>query len=326
MVTTLWRRSWDAWDRFWFAPESTSTLALLRIAFGALMVAWTLSLFPDLTALYSEVGVVPEQPRWQTPITLLAWWDSPIGVAVLWAVMLSASVCLALGYQTRLAAIVVFVALLSFERRNPDALNGGDVLLRLVAFYFILAPAGAALSIDRWRAGGTPWDFPRRAPWALRLIQLQLSFMYLASVFWKLQGEEWVDGTAFGYIARLTDLQRLVVPDFLSDQLILVNLATYGTLAVEFALAVLVWNRRARPWVLVAGVALHLGIEITMTLGFFSMVVFVTYLAFVPPDTAERWVGVARRRLTKGALRQEPVAEPVNAAVREDGARPTPAG
>lgn len=48
------------------------------------------------------------------------------------------------------------------------------------------------------------------------------------------------------------------------------NLATYGTLALELGLAVLIWIRRARPWVLLAGVAFHLLIEITMRVGFFA--------------------------------------------------------
>ena len=80
---------------------------------------------------------------------------------------------------------------------------------------------------------------------------------------------------------------------------------TYGTLAVEFSLGVLIWNRRLRPYVLVAGIGLHLSIDLTMRIGFFSWAVFVAYLAFVPPDRAEQvvaWVRsrqVDRRRLAR---------------------------
>lgn len=286
------------WDSFWFTPESTATLTLLRIAFGVVMIAWTLSLTPDLTAFYSEVGLVPEQPRWVTPITLLGFWDTPLAVTALWLVMLVASICMVLGFQARLAAVVVFVALLSFHRRSPDTINAGDTLLRLLALYLALAPSGAALSVDRWRRNRDAfWRFPMRSRWPLRLIQVQVSILYLASVLFKVMSDEWMDGTAYGLIVRVTDVQRLPVPDVVTDQLLLVNLVTFGTLAVELALAVLIWNRRALPWVLAAGVALHLGIELTMTLGFFSIAVLVSYVAFIPPERAEVFIMAVARRV-----------------------------
>lgn len=289
-----------AWNQFWFAPQSTSTLALVRIAYGILMVGWTVSVLPDIATWYSSEGVAPTQTSDRTPLTLLGWWDSPAVVAVLWAVLLLAAVCLTLGARTRVAALVLLVALISLHRRNPDTNNGGDVVLRVLAFYMVLAPAGAAFSLDRWRRHRDAfWESPRRAPWALRLIQVQVSVLYLASVFYKVQGDTWSDGTAYGYIAQLTDVQRLPVPGFVLDSMILVNLLTYGTLAVELALAVLVWNRKALPWVMAVGVALHLGIEITMTLGFFALGVFVSYISFLPPDVGDRAISWIRRQVVR---------------------------
>ena len=52
----------EAWRRFWFAPEPAYPLGLVRIAFGALTVAWTVSLLPDLNSLFGEQGVMPNQP------------------------------------------------------------------------------------------------------------------------------------------------------------------------------------------------------------------------------------------------------------------------
>src|SRR4051794_22910571 len=45
-----------AWDRFWFKPQSTSTLALVRIAFGALCTLWTLNLLRDVDAFFGARG------------------------------------------------------------------------------------------------------------------------------------------------------------------------------------------------------------------------------------------------------------------------------
>ena len=56
---------------------------------------------------------------------------------------------------------------------------------------------------------------------------------------------------------------------------------------MELAIAVLVWNRRLRFWVLGAGVLMHLAMMINLNIGFLSLAMFVLYLAFVPPDIVE---------------------------------------
>jgi hypothetical protein len=179
----------------------------------------------------------------------------------------------------------VFVAFVSLSKRNPFVGNSGDGLIRVLALYLMLAPAAAGLR-----------DFPRRAPWALRLIQVQISLLYLATVWAKLRGSTWPDGTAVGYAFRIEDLTRFPLPD-LGQWLALTNALTWAALAIELSIGVLVWNRRLRPWVLLAGVCLHLGIEYRLRVGFFSWAVLVGYLAFVPGEVAERLLGGLDARL-----------------------------
>ncbi|UUO02741.1 hypothetical protein M4D79_05220 [Mycolicibacterium novocastrense] len=69
---------------------------------------------------------------------------------------------------------------------------------------------------------------------------------------------------------------------------ILVNLIAWGTLLIELALAILVWSRRWRYWVLAAGVVMHLTIMVNLNVAFFSVAMFVLYLAFIPGETIER--------------------------------------
>ena len=126
-------------------------------------------------------------------------------------------------------------------------------------------------------------------------MQCQLSLIYLATVCVKLSGTTWPDGTAVSYALRLWDMLLLPVPDFVTTNALLMNVATWGTLVVESAIPILVWNRRLRPWVVAAGVLLHTGILVTMAVGFFTPAIFVLYIAFIPPDTAERLVDKLRR-------------------------------
>jgi hypothetical protein len=128
-------------------------------------------------------------------------------------------------------------------------------------------------------------------------MQIQLSVLYLASVWTKLSGGTWNDGTAVSFALRLEDLQRFEAPHALATSELAANLLTYGTLAVEASLGVLVWNRTLRPWVLALGVGMHLAIDLTLRVGFFSFAVFVLYIAFVPPETATRAVLAVRDRV-----------------------------
>ena len=292
-----------AWDRFWFAPAPTSTIGLVRIAFGIVMVGWGLALTPDLLTFFSQDGVVPLQPPY-VGWGLLRFFPSDAAVIGVFVAHLVASVCLLLGVVTRLAAAVVFVTLLSLLRRDPFIFNSGDAVLLNISFFLALGPAGESLSIDRLlRARGRFWEFPERAQWPVRLMQVQLSVIYFVSVWAKVRGTTWNDGTAVSYALRLHQLHRFPIPRFLTSEPLIVNLLTYGTLAVELGIAILVWNRRARPWVLAAGAFLHLSIDYSLEVGFFTLAMLTLYLAFLPPETAARLLLALRRWLERSGIR-----------------------
>lgn len=292
-------RATAAWERFWFAPQSTATLALVRIAVGLLALGWGLSLLPDLLAFFGSDGVIATQPDQGKAVWgLLEVFPSDAAVVIAYVILLAASVTLILGFWSRLSALLVFVALLSFARRSPWVLNSGDGLVRIVAFYLVLAPSGAALSLDRLRAHRDRfWEFPERAPWALRLIQIQVSVLYVSTAWQKVRGITWNDGTAVSYSLRIEDLERFPLPGLVTESVIISNLATFGTLAVELAIGVFVWNRVLRPWVLGLGLGLHLGIDYSIRVGFFSYALFAAYVAFVPPARAEAVLLGARDRI-----------------------------
>jgi Vitamin K-dependent gamma-carboxylase len=306
-------RAVAAWERFFFEPQPTSTLALVRIAFGLLILFWGLSFGWDLLDFFGPGANIAEAD-WSTAFRREGVWGlfevlpvTDATVIGLWVALMIAAACLVLGYHSRLAALVVFVAVLSFTRRNPFVFNGGDGLVRILSFYLMLAPSGAALSLDRWRKERDQfWEFPKRAPWALRLMQIQVSVVYLSAVWVKLRGVTWNDGTALSYALRVEDLERFPLPDAMVESLFVSNLLTYGTLAIELAIGILVWNRALRPWVLSAGVALHVGIDLALRVGFFSYAVFVLYLAFLSPERACQGVLALRDRL--GAFRHRAAA------------------
>jgi len=289
-----------SWNGFWFAEAPTSSLALVRIAFGLIVLAWTLSLAPSLFDFFSSNGIVPRQPAGGAPGVwgLLDGAPGDTMVVLVFLALLVGAACLTVGYHTKIASAIVFVGLVSLTRRNPFIFNAGDGLLRVISFYLLLSPAGASLSLDRWRrAPQRFWEFARRPIWPLRLMQIQLSIVYIAAVWEKVRGETWNDGTAVSYALRFSDHARFPVPDLLTSSPLLVNLATYGTLAFELAVGVLVWNRKARPWVMALGVLFHLSTAYSIRVGFLTVAILALYLSFFPADATSARLLALRDRL-----------------------------
>lgn len=308
-----------AWDRFWFTPRPTSTAAVVRVAGALVLLASAVTLGPDVLAFFGPEAIMPRQPAFEDSGLRGVW--SALGrnpsatlVIGLYVVLVVGALCLLVGFHSRLAALAVFVAMVSFTRRTPVVFNSGDALLRNLSFYLLLVPGGAALSVDRWRkvrkarrrgdgeGAGTFWAFPARAVWPLRLMQIQLSVAYLTAVWAKVVGSTWREGTAVVYALQVDFVRRLPLPGVFVESVLLSNILTFGTLATELAIGLLVWSRRARPVILWVGVAFHLALDYAFRVGFFSYAMFVLYLAFIPPETMEAWLSRGRERL---ALRRE---------------------
>jgi uncharacterized membrane protein YphA (DoxX/SURF4 family) len=309
----------EAWNTFWFEPASVAPLVVFRIAFGLIALGWSISLLPELTALFTKQGILPRQPDF-TGNQAGAWgifgsFPGKTVVVLVVVALIIASICLLIGFGSQFAALVLLIGMMSFERRTPFAFNAGDVLLRVIAFYLIFAPTAAGLSLQRFLTNRKEfWSFPSRAPWAMRLLQIQLSVVYLFAVWTKVQGTNWNNGTAVSFALRVADIERFPVPSFISTSPLISNVLTYGTLVLELSLAILIWNRKLRPWVLLAGLSLHLGIEYSLRVGFYGMAITSLYILFVPSERLEAALLFVRdwaTRLRRGSS-PERVAEPAS--------------
>jgi len=209
-----------------------------------------------------------------------------------------AAVFLTVGFLTRASTIAVFLCLTSLNERALYAMHSGDTLMRVTGFWLMFAPAGAAFSIDRllriWR-GKEALEIVPRPPWAQRMIQYQVSIVYLATFWHKSLGPSWIDGTALYYVQHLQQFERFPLPSFLQD-MAFVKLQTWLTLAVEFALGVLIWFKELRYPLLAVGVLLHLSLEYSMNVPLFQWIIISTYVTFVDPaDLARAWNWIRAR-------------------------------
>ncbi len=223
---------------------------------------------------------------------------------VLWAfniIVILAALLSSLGLFTRVSTIVLAIGVVSFHHRNAAILHGGDTVIRVCAIYMALAPSGAAFSLDRFfavRAGRAPLIPPEVSLWPQRLIAYNCSLVYFTTTWAKWFGSLWKAGAATWYPARLHEFDRFPVPKFFND-FPMVYLTTYGTLAVEFALATLVWFKPLRKWILISGICLHMFIEYSMNIPLFSYLMITMYIAYYEGDEVVAWWEKVKARFAK---------------------------
>lgn len=288
-----------AWSTFWFTRRPSSTLTLFRVALGLTVLAWTISITPDLFTFYGTDGVEPTV-WYSTRFTLFRWWHSDTSIVVTYVTLLASSVAVISGRFLRFAGPLMWMALASFQGHNRTIGNSGDGLLRLWTLFFALFALTTPSREIGSRPGQTEWS---PAPtWVLRLAQVQLPIVYLVSMTSKLRGSLWIDGTAVPYVFRLADFARFPLPGFLTDSLPVGAALTWGTLALELALVFMLWIPKTRRLGIVLGLGLHLGFDYAMRLGFFGWAMAVGYTAFLSPREAAWILNVPRRLIGKPAL------------------------
>lgn len=291
-----WKALVRAWNEFFFAPRSPTPVCLFRVIFGLLALADFVLLRPDWLTWFGTRGITTLDTMHRlepgTRIDLFTLLTSDFQVNAFFWFAVIAAICLSAGFLTRASSIAVFLCLVSINERALYAMNSGDSLLRVTGFWLMFAPAGAAFSVDRLirlRRGKEPPRISLHAPWAQRMIQIQLSLVYLATFWQKTLGATWIDGTALYYVYQLDQFHRFPLPSFIQDPAF-VRLQTWVTLATEFSLGVLIWVRELRYALLAIGLALHLTLEYSMNVPLFQWIILSVYVTFLEPeDLARAW-------------------------------------
>jgi uncharacterized membrane protein YphA (DoxX/SURF4 family) len=282
----------DAWNAFFHAQEPATTIALFRILFGSLLLANGLLFARDARLWVGPDGVLSdEQYRavyGHSRLTLLRYLPaSNASVALVVGAHLASAVCVTIGFATHWSAAVAFVTLASLQHRNPLIGYGADDVMRIMCFLLVFSRAGEVASVDRWWAERSGRAIAPGTAWCTRLMQLQVSIVYLQAFLSKFAGASWLTGSAVYYAIEVPKYQRRRLPPF-ARNLFWSRLITWWTMAVEFALGPLIWVRELRLPVLIAGVTLHLGMEVFMNLHLFGSTMIVCLTLFLDPGEAER--------------------------------------
>ena len=275
-------------DRFCFDPIDLRVIGLMRVLYAALLFVNVAAWGPDLLLWFGESGVMPYAPARALgdPDTLTLFALLPktdLTIQIGYALLLLHIVLLGVGLWSRVQAVGTFVWLCSFYHRYVTLFDGEDTVFRLLGAALMFLPIASWYSADAWlaRRRGQPYAQSGSA-WALRLVQLEMSALYLSTAWEKLRGDDWLDGTALYYVSRLDDVfGHFPIPTALLESLTALKLMTWSVLTIEVSLPFLLWIPRTRRLGIVLALGLHLGIEYSMTLFLFEWIMIVGLLSFV---------------------------------------------
>jgi hypothetical protein len=189
-----------------------------------------------------------------------------------------AALSLTVGYRTRTATVASWVLLLSLHNRNP-LIESGGVLLRMLLFWGVFLPLDARWSVD---AADRVDPRERVTSVASAALLLQLVLLYGSNLLWKLDSELWLDGYGMNR-AFSRRMSTRWLGDLLAQQPDLLHLLspTWPLLLLCSPLLLLATGRR-RTALVVAFVAFHLAMTLSLVIGVFTLVLVVGLLPFLP--------------------------------------------
>lgn len=303
----------NRWDRFFFRPVPVEGIAVFRIIWCFLLLMYLLLDIGNIADFYGPKSIlslktVKEHFNFPHMNLFHVLGDSHSIVKLMMAIYGLSLMTALVGFRTRSSLIVALVCMVSFHQRNIWLLSSSEVLMRTIMILLICSPAGNALSVDsligKFRNAALPKEW---APWALRLIQIQISVVYLWTVWHKLKGDQWIDGTAVYYATRLDSMTNFPVPVLL-DNLFFIKIMTWGTLILEFALGTLIWFKEFRKPLIIAGVFFHLGIEYMMSIPFFELIMIALLINFFSPEELREFVRSYCAKVKEG-IRSSTIAD-----------------
>ncbi|MDP8923762.1 MAG: DCC1-like thiol-disulfide oxidoreductase family protein [Chloroflexota bacterium] len=296
---------------FWIGQADLAPLALFRIAYGLLLLVWLWQLRPDLVAFFTDEGMLPRSALYAlepSRLTLLAQVGEGWQVTLVWLAGLVVALLLTAGYRTRVASALAFILVVSFQHRNPLILDAGDLVFRLMPFWLAFTAAGDRFAVDaviRRLRGDDPSGSGPALP--VRLLELQVAWVFLALGLEHLAGATWRDGTAAYYALQLEHTFARAYAEPLALAPLLPRLATWGMLAVELAFLPLAFSPillgRARLLAVGMAALLHVAILLTLNVGLYPVIILATLVLLLSPDLVYHLVDAGRRLLPRSRVR-----------------------
>jgi hypothetical protein len=292
---------------WWFAPMPARRLALLRIAIGALALAYLTIRAPNLAS------VAEFAPAQFEPVGVAALLTGPVPA---WLVRSSVGLSIVLGmaftagaaFRVTGPAFALLLLWVTTYRSSWGMVFHTENLFTLHVMLLAASPAADALSWDaRTKGRGSPAldEEDGRFGWAIRAMSLVTVVAYVVAgvAKLKLSGGTWLGGELLRAQIAYDNLRKLELgtrvsplgPWLVRHKQVFPALAVLTMLVELGAPLALIHRRVTLPWVLAAW-SFHVGVLLLMSIGFFYQLSGFAYLSFFP---LERGLALAQRRFAK---------------------------
>ncbi|MBD2628440.1 HTTM domain-containing protein [Trichormus variabilis] len=265
------------------------SLAAFRIGISLIILTDLFTRFGDLTAHYSDVGVLPRALLAQ--VAKPGYWSlhaisgEPIFQVLLFAIAALFALLMLVGYRTRVVTIASWVLLISLHNRNPALIFAADDVLRALLFWAMFLPWGACYSLDS-ALNTSHRQLPERVvSGATFALMCQQCFIYIFSAAIKTKSPIWVDGSAV-YYALSFDQYVTPFGHFLLNVQPILKVFTQITLVLEWIGPLVIFipfrNNLFRMGAVITFIGLHAGFGLTLNIGIFPFLSIFSWLAFLP--------------------------------------------
>jgi hypothetical protein len=273
------------WRATFEGDTRTTPFVAFRIGLSLLILLRTTNLADSWLALdhfrwtrgleYLPAAEAVSEPRLFSPLLPLPML-SETWITALVHVRTGLAVALLVGLWPRLSALALFVigyGLMALDRyRYFHHMH----LLWTSCLWIALLPTVRSVSLSACWSGSSQQRAPR---WALSLLRAQALIIYLAAGLAKLQ-PSWLSGAALDAAAR-AGLVGGALWETARDLLGIRGVASLLALS-ELSIVLLLSLRRARPWGIALGIALHVGLEESMLVSTFGAQMVLYLLMFLP--------------------------------------------
>lgn len=301
MFSTVIKKTLARLNDFFFGAGNTCwDLVRIGAALTVLVPLIFLGLSGNYQRLYGHWGMLPRNAAVDViywPGFLFLMKADPEWIWKIYWATITASLCLAAGLWTRIAATATFFLYVATIQRNLISFNGECGILAFVLVALVFAPAPQRLSVDHLIFKK---PLPSRTEsWAARFLQFNVCLMYFFTTIGKLLGKWDLGSGEIWYQITLSDWFRFPEVEWFRAPWVCL-LAVHGSLLIEGTFAFLVWTRLRLPLVLTM-IAFHLAIAVLFANGvlFFNIAAIVALCGFLrTSDFRAR----AQPTVTNGAL------------------------
>jgi predicted DCC family thiol-disulfide oxidoreductase YuxK len=274
------------------------SLALFRIGLSLVILADLIIRFGDLTAHYSDAGVLPRAALEQILVSPWHWsflsiTGQPFIQGIIFILAIFVALGMLVGYRTRLAAIATWAMIISIHNRNPALIFAADDVLRALLFWAMFLPLGACYSIDS-ALNTSSQPLPKRiVSGATFAFMVQICFIYMWSAAYKTKSELWwPDGDAVYYALSFDQYGTTFGQWLLSLPVGFLKLLTLSALWFEWLGPLLIfipfYNSVFRCVAIVSFILLHFTFGLSFELGIFPFLSISSWLIFIPTNVWDR--------------------------------------